>query len=220
MSFTPNKNLQEPASGSFNNAWAPPVNVNWSNIDAAFGGNTAISVTGLGAGSIALTLAQYLPPNISFTGVISAPLAYVLPAGVGGVWSIYNNTSGAFTLTFAVSGGGSIVLQQGQRSLVVCDATNMQLADTAAASQAISTAEAFATAADTVVTTNLEAFAVAAASNAQNGAQAFAANGSNISSGTVAAARLPLAGTLPGITIAADPGTVPSGPAGSIWYYY
>jgi hypothetical protein len=218
--FTPNKNIQEPANGSFNNDWDVPVNNNWSEIDTCFGGSTAISVTGLGAGSIALSIAQYQPPNIAFNGTISAPLAYVLPANVGGMWSIFNNTSGSFPLTFAVSGGGSLLLQQGQRSLVVCDGTNMQLADTAAASQAIVTAEAFATAADTVVTTNANAFASSAAATAQTNAENFAENGANILIGVISPAVLPAIGKLQGVIIEADPGGTPVGTAGQMYFFY
>lgn len=68
-----------------------------------------------------------------------------------------------------------------------------------------------------IATTSFVASAAAAAVAA---AAAFSANAGNITSGTVAATHLPLAGTLQGVTIAADPGTVPSGPVGSIWFYY
>lgn len=126
--FTTNKKIEKPASGDYNNAWAAPVNADWDDIDNALGGHSSIVVTGVGAGTYALTLPQYQPPNIAFSGVLSANLNYQLPAATGGLWSISNATSGAFTLTFSVSGGGSFVLPQGQRSLVICDATNIALA--------------------------------------------------------------------------------------------
>jgi hypothetical protein len=203
-SFTVNKNIQQPAAGSFNNIWDEPVNADWEIIDQAFGGNTIINVTGA-SGVVALTVTQYTPPNIVFDGTLSANVTYVLPTGVGGMWSIFNQTTGAFVLSFAVAGGGGSGVQQGQRTLFVCDGDSMFLADTAPAAQALASAEAFATAADTVV--------LAAA-------ETFSANASNLSAGTVANARLPLAAAGPGVTIMADPGTVPTGPAGSIWYFY
>src|SRR6266704_224536 len=130
--FTVNKSLERPAAGDYNNTWATPVNADWTIIDTALGGVTTISVTGVVAGTYALTLAQYQPPNIIFTGTLGANLVYALPTGVGGVWSVFNNTSGAFTLTFSSSGGGtSIVLTQGQRTLLICEGTNVQLAATA-----------------------------------------------------------------------------------------
>jgi hypothetical protein len=128
--FTPNKSLERPATGDYNNVWAPVVNLDWTAIDTALGGNTAISVTGVVAGVYVLSLAQYQPPNIIFTGVLGANLTYAVPTGVGGVWSVFNNTSGAFVLNFASSGGGFVALAQGQRSLVVCEGTTMQFAST------------------------------------------------------------------------------------------
>jgi hypothetical protein len=166
--FTANKHIEKPASGDYNNAWAAPVDADWDDIDNALGGHSAISVTGIGAGTYALTLPQYQPPNIEFTGVLTANLNYQLPTGVGGLWSISNGTTGAFTLTFSVNGGGSFVLPQGQRSFLVCDGTNIALADSG-----IALAEAFATAADVVVTTTTEAFATAAANAALASAEAF-----------------------------------------------
>jgi len=129
--FTPNKGLEMPASGSYNNAWAAPLNFVIDSVDAAFGGHTAILVTGVGAGTYALTQPQYLNINIEFSGVLTANLVYAVPAGVGGIWSISNGTTGSFSLTFAVTGGGTFVLPQGQRSLVISDGTNVVLAQTA-----------------------------------------------------------------------------------------
>ena len=129
--FSPNKNLELPASGSYANAWAGPVNADWTLIDTCFGGHASISVTGIGAGTYSLSLAQFQPPNLAFTGILSANLVYALPASIGGLWSVSNATTGAFTLTFAVSGGGSFVLPQGARSLLICDGTNVALAQSA-----------------------------------------------------------------------------------------
>lgn len=129
--FTTNKSIEKPASGDYNNAWAAPVNADWDDIDNALGGHSTISVTGVAVGTYALTLPQYQPINIEFTGILTANLVYVLPAGVGGLWSVSNGTTGAFTLTFGVSGGGTFVLPQGQRTLLICDGTNVSLAQAA-----------------------------------------------------------------------------------------
>lgn len=218
--FTTNKNLIEPASGSFVNAWAAPVNSDWSAIDACFGGNTLINVTGVPTGSYALSIAQYQPPNIVFTGTIIAPLAYILPAGVGGVWSVNNITTGGFALQFGVSGGAAVTILQGFRSLVVSDGVNVGLADTSAPAQAQANAEAFATAADAVVLSSAESFASSAAATAQSNAEAFSKNASNLSSGTVPNAQLPNIGDLPGVTIQADPGGTPLGGPFDMFFYY
>jgi hypothetical protein len=221
MSFTPNKNIQEPASGSFNNAWAAPVNVNWGIIDTSFGGITTINVTGVAAGTIALTLTQYTPPNIVFTGTLAGNLVYQLPTGVGGFWTVLNNTAGAFSITMNSAGGGdTVTLTQGGRAFVVSDGTNVDLADTQSAIAALEAAEAFATTAANTAQSNAETAAALAANAAQANAIATAANASNLSSGTVPNAQLPFPGIGPGVTIEADPGTTPSGAPGAIFYFF
>jgi hypothetical protein len=220
MSFTPNKNLAEPTPGSLNNAWGPVVNQNFAQIDTAFGGTSVINVTGVTAGTYALTLSLYEPINLEFTGTISGNLVYVVPSGVGGIWTVANNTSGAFTVSIGVSGGGAAGVLQGFRTLLVSDGSNVAFADNSLAAQAQANAQAFATAADAVVLSTAESFATNAANTAQNNAQTFARNANNINTGTVGAAFLPLAGNLGGITIQADPGGTPSGSPGDIFYYY
>ena len=219
--FTPNKNIEQPDRGSFNNDWDLPVNADWGIIDTAFGGNTIINVTGVAAGTIAFTTTQYTPPNITFDGTISGALIYVLPSGVGGMWSMANFTSGAFTIFIGCAGGaGPIQIVQGVRSLVVSDGFQVQLADTSPAAQAQANAEAFATAADATVLSTAETFATNAANTAQANAEAFSANASNLASGTVPNAQLPNVGLMPGVIIQADPGGTPSGPPGTIWLFY
>lgn len=130
-SFSANKHIEEPASGDYSNAWAAPINANFTLLDTCLGGQVTISVTGVSAGTHSLTLSQYQPPNIVFSGVLTANLIYALPAGVGGIWTIQNGTTGSFSLTFQSGAGpGLIVLPQGQRSLVVSGGGFIQLAQT------------------------------------------------------------------------------------------
>jgi hypothetical protein len=222
MSFTPNKNLQMPATGSFNNAWGPPINLNFAEIDTSFGGITTINVTGVTPGTIALTLAQYTPPNIVFTGTLAGNLIYQLPTGVGGLWSVLNNTTGSFSITINSAGGGdSVSLAPALRAFILCDGTNVDLADTQAAAGALAAAETFATTAANTAQSNAETFATSAANTAQSNAIATAANASNLSSGTVPAALLPPIFSAPSVTIQADPGGTPSGGAfGDVVLYF
>jgi hypothetical protein len=219
---TPNKNLIEPANGSFTNDWDVPVNANWTSIDAAFGGNTIINITGLAPGTYALTVSQYQPPNIVFTGTLTASVTFVLPVGVGGVWSVKNSTTGAFNIIFGVTGGGQVAIPQGGlRSIVISDgAFDTGFADSAQIAGAIVTAEAFATAADAVVLASAESFASAASATAQSNAETFSKNASNLSSGTVPNAQLPNIGLMPGVIIQADPGGTPTGPPGTMWLFF
>lgn len=127
-SFSVNKGLEEPASGDYVNAWATPVNANWTAIDAALGGTTSISVTGISAPTTTLVLAQYRPPNIEFTGTLAANLNYQIPTGVGGMWSISNATTGSFSLSFSIAAGNALTLPSG-RTLLISDGAIVALAD-------------------------------------------------------------------------------------------
>jgi len=127
--YTTNKaHLEEPASGDYVNTWATPVNNNMNAVDNCLGGSVTINVVGITT-TQTFTLAQYQPLNIVFSGTLSANLIYQLPSGVGGFWSIYNNTSGAYTITIAsaTGGGSSLAISQGSRVAVLCDGTNVLL---------------------------------------------------------------------------------------------
>jgi hypothetical protein len=212
--FSPNKNLIEPASGSFTNAWASPVNSNWNILDEALGGAMAINVTGVTPGTIALSIAQYQPPNIVFTGTMSGNLAYQLPSGVGGSWSVSNNTTGAFTLFFTSGGGGaSVAVAPGASAFVKSDGTNVNFADTQPAASALAAAESFATSAANTAQSNAVATSEAFTTS-------FASNASNLTTGAVSNALLPNAAAGPGVTIQADPGTTPTGTFGDIFYFF
>lgn len=131
-SFTANKSLEQPANGDYVNTWQIPVNGDMSILDYALGGSVQLNVVGLAAGIHALTLTQYQPPIIIITGALTANINYQFPAGVGGGWSVYNNTSGAHTVTFssATGGGTTVTLTQGYTTSIICDGTNVGLANT------------------------------------------------------------------------------------------
>lgn len=129
-SYTTNKSLEKPANGDYVNTWSSPVNNDWDSIDAAFGGTTSINAVGA-SGTVVLTSTQYRPPNLVITGALTANVNYQIPSGVGGIWTVYNNTSGAYTITISSGGAGtSQLVTQGTRLLIVCDGTNVSIADT------------------------------------------------------------------------------------------
>ena len=132
-SYTPNKYIEKPANGDYNNTWSTPVNNDWDVIDTAFGGTTTINAVGA-SGTVTLTVSQYRPPIIAITGALTANVNYQLPAGVGGFWHIFNNTSGAFSVLLSSAGGGSTVtIPQGYTISVISDGTNIGLGTTNAA---------------------------------------------------------------------------------------
>lgn len=108
MSFTTNKNLEDPASGTLN--WNVNLNSNFDIIDAALGSTTTINVTGATATPINLTAAQYQSLIIAFTGTLTANVTYRIPNGVGGQWILTNAATGAYTITFTNVAGTTTVL--------------------------------------------------------------------------------------------------------------
>jgi hypothetical protein len=135
--FTTNKNIEKPAYNDYAanpTGWSAPVNNDWDIIDRSLGGVQVMNPTGL-SGIINLTLAQCQPPTIvigtSISGVatLTAEISYLVPAGVGGVWTIWNNTTGNFPIYFGVGVGGAFVaLPQGKHVLVYSDGTNVRFA--------------------------------------------------------------------------------------------
>jgi hypothetical protein len=124
-SFTTNKYIEKPASGGYVDAWASPVNADWDVIDAAFGAVTSLNVVSV-SGTVTLTAAQYRPPMVVISGLLTANVNYQIPAGVGGQWVVYNNTTGLFTVTISSAGGGSTVLPyRDSRTNILCDGTNV-----------------------------------------------------------------------------------------------
>ena len=154
---TTNKFLYVPGNNDEINRWDIPLNTNWTGLDYALGGATYISVTGQsgtktmiksysttavnnqykpnGVGSIGSPVTSdpsCIPPNIIITGNLSENINYQLPAGVGGQWSIYNNTTilvSGKTITFSISGGNSITLENAKRRLIISDGTAVSVAD-------------------------------------------------------------------------------------------
>jgi hypothetical protein len=118
-----------PANGAAVNMWDTinpgGVNTNFTIVDAALGGVTALNATGA-SGTVTLTAAQYIPPNIEISGTLSAAVTYQIPAGVGGFWSINNAASGAYAVNFAIAGSNPAVIPAGAgRVLLISDGAQL-----------------------------------------------------------------------------------------------
>ena len=128
MATTTNKSLVEPA---FNNttgtlpdgtpytSWDSPLNYNETVTDNAFGGVVAVSTAGITT-TQTLTLAQYQPLIINFSGALTVNLIYNFPTGVGGHWIIRNSCTGNFSLSVG-SNGSTIVIPAGVSYYVYVD---------------------------------------------------------------------------------------------------
>jgi hypothetical protein len=86
-------------------------------------------------GTLTLTAAQGANIIQEYSGVLTSNQIVVLPSTVQ-LYSLQNDTSGAFTLTFktAVVGGGTLSVGQNQTAFVVCDGTNVYSATTSTSS--------------------------------------------------------------------------------------
>jgi hypothetical protein len=92
----------------------------------------AKSVTG---GTVTLTSAEGANVIQEYYGTLTSNCTVVVPSTVQ-LYSLQNNTTGAFTLTFKTSavGGSTVTLAQTQTIIVICDGTNVYNAQTAQAS--------------------------------------------------------------------------------------
>lgn len=136
--YTTNKSIEKPNYNDYASnptGWTTPVNNDWDIIDKSFGGTTVKNPTGV-SGTVNLVASEYQSAiivfgvSISSAATLTGNITYTIPSGVGGVWSIFNNTTGAYTITFASLGGGtSVVLSQGVSTTVFSDGTNVRLCD-------------------------------------------------------------------------------------------
>lgn len=120
--FTPNINLQEPATGDFVNTWATPVNANWTTIDNKFGGSVGIAMPASGATT--LTIQQTANCFLFFSGALTGNASVIFPAS--GIWACNNAvTLNGFTITLkANSGDTGTVLPAGGFFWFLSDGTN------------------------------------------------------------------------------------------------
>lgn len=98
-------------------------------LNAALNGRLVKSVAG--GADVTLTSAEASNLFIELTGALTANINLILPAGVRHNF-ILNSTTGAYTVTVKTAAGTGIVVAQGARALLECDATNVVNAFTGA----------------------------------------------------------------------------------------
>lgn len=81
------------------------------------------------AGSSDVTLTTTEAGNIiqSYTGLLTGNINVIVPTTVA-IYFIYNNTTGAFSLTVKTATGTGVQVTQGKRNIVYCDGTNVVVA--------------------------------------------------------------------------------------------
>jgi len=135
---TTNKNFIEPALNESNPSWGSTLNSLFNAIDAVFGSTTIVS--GLTTGTTTLSNIQYPSPFLKLSGTLTGNVIISLPAGVAGLWYIYNgctNTgSNTFTVTFASNGVNGQILSAANWNAVACDGSGVFFQNTVAPSAA------------------------------------------------------------------------------------
>jgi len=83
--------------------------------------NVAVTVT---TANVTLTAAQARAGYITASGALTGNRSIIVPND--GEWIVFNNCSGAYTLTVKTSGGTGIVVAQGDRMHLYADGTNIE----------------------------------------------------------------------------------------------
>lgn len=90
-------------------------------VDFAF---TQLVKSVAGSSNVTLTTAECANKVMTFTGTLTGNINVYVTNTVS-VYYVYNNTSGAFTLTVSTAAGSGVAVSQGIRDTLVCDATNV-----------------------------------------------------------------------------------------------
>lgn len=77
-----------------------------------------------GSSDVTLTAAEAHNEILELTGALSGNINVIVPS-VADQWTVFNNTSGAFTLTVKTSAGTGVAVKQGKRTLLYGDGTNV-----------------------------------------------------------------------------------------------
>lgn len=120
--YTTNLAIEQPARGDDSGTWDVPVNADWALIDQASGTSTTVGFTNA---NVTLTVAQAAYFQIICTGSLTGNCQLILPSAIGGRRVIFNQCTGAFTLTVlngAGDTGGGVVVGQGYQTPIVLTA--------------------------------------------------------------------------------------------------
>ena len=122
--------LTQPTYNS--SGWDVPLNANFQVLSDALGVFTSVAVT---TTNVTLTATQAQRAGVIVTGTLTGNRTLFIPTGTVGVWAIYNNTGGSFSLTVAVDNGGgapagtTITPPTGYSYMVFSDGTNIGYAN-------------------------------------------------------------------------------------------
>jgi hypothetical protein len=130
-SFSTDLKLELMVTGENAGTWGTKTNTNLNLLQQAVAGYQEVSIAG-GAQTTALVMTDAALSNarnavIKFTGTITGNQVVTIPDGIEKVYTIYNGTTGAFTVQFkTVSGTGPTFSTTNKGALLVySDGTNI-----------------------------------------------------------------------------------------------
>ena len=140
--------LSDYTVGGDYDTWGDKVIADFNALNSAAGDIETITTA---SGTETLTQAQSNKAVHVYTATLTGNLTVDVLATIGRIWYVRNATSGAYTVTYQVAGGGgaSVTITQGFSAIVYSDGTNCYKLDLATASGAVATAQI----ADSAVTT-------------------------------------------------------------------
>lgn len=108
----------------FNSIRTITVNGTGSGSPGNGGGIVILGSSVAGGSNVNLTTIQSSSVVLEFTGVLTANIIITVPDATG-QWTVYNGTTGPFTLTFKGTNGTGLVLEQSFRGIFYYNGTDM-----------------------------------------------------------------------------------------------
>lgn len=159
--FTTLLRLCKQGQGENSNSWGTLLNTLIDLVDVSIAGMVSIATTG---GTTTLTTANGTTDEaryaiLKITGTLVSNSTIVVPAS-SKLYTVWNATSGAFTVTVKTSGGTGIAVTQGSKTTLFCDGTNVESAQTDISDATLLSIAALGTAADKIAyTTGVDTWA-------------------------------------------------------------
>lgn len=88
-----------------------------------------LSLSVAGSANVTLARAQAHNDILNFTGILTGSINVIVPNGPQ-EWDVFNNTTGAYTLTVKTSAGTGIAVTQGKSCRLAADGTNVVAVET------------------------------------------------------------------------------------------
>jgi hypothetical protein len=92
-------------------------------LEYAFASRLALSVAG--SSDVTLTTAQGSNRVLQLSGTLTGNISVIVPTWAGKEWLVINATAGAFTVTVKTAAGAGIIVTQGARAVLFCDASDI-----------------------------------------------------------------------------------------------